>query len=279
MAGIFFSSHILPGPGIKTAGSPVLRIPLAAPDKIAERQEIEKRIAELGKEVEAKTDEAIFSVATNTLPQTAAVLTALFQFRNRPAESHVPSLTDSTNESDLSEALRRAWSEYLGWGDEHLFAKLLKDASGNPGVFAWRNAIGADTPSATINRTDLPVPITTLTLPPRSVSVHPSPKGGAAVLWSCPFDGNFIVKGRIADADEKCGDGVEWSLTSKSHGRVASLTKGAIPNGGAEKFGETNRIVFTAHRGDTLDVTIFPKGGYECDTTVIELEISESGGR
>ncbi len=72
MAGIFFSSHILPGPGLKTAGSAVSRIPLAAPEKIAERRKAEKRSAELSKDIESKTDAAVFSYATNSFPQTAA---------------------------------------------------------------------------------------------------------------------------------------------------------------------------------------------------------------
>ncbi|HTD86344.1 MAG TPA: DUF1549 domain-containing protein [Candidatus Binatia bacterium] len=47
MAGIFFSSHILPGPGAKTAGSPVLRIPLASREELERRQQEEKRLEAL----------------------------------------------------------------------------------------------------------------------------------------------------------------------------------------------------------------------------------------
>src|SRR5438552_3706898 len=53
LAGIFFSSHILPGPGAKTAGSPTLRIPLTTPSELATRKTKEKRVAELEKEVAA----------------------------------------------------------------------------------------------------------------------------------------------------------------------------------------------------------------------------------
>ncbi len=181
--------------------------------------------------------------------------------------------------SNLSSPLLSAWCDYLGWGGLSVFPKLVKDVAGKAGVHAWRNATGADTPSATINSTDVEVPISTLTLPPRSVSVHPSPKGGVGVVWKSPASGNFAVKGRIADADEKCGDGVEWSLTSKSRGGAAVLTKGAIPNGGSEKFGQTNNIGVSAHEGDAIEIAIFPKGGYECDTTIVELEIAETGGQ
>src|SRR5687768_14107904 len=47
MAGIFFSSHILPNPGVKTAGSPVLRIPLASREELEERKKEEDRLQAL----------------------------------------------------------------------------------------------------------------------------------------------------------------------------------------------------------------------------------------
>src|SRR5205814_4097670 len=54
LAGIFFSSHILPGPGAKTAGSPVLRIPLADPSEVEERKQILARVSELNQQIEDK---------------------------------------------------------------------------------------------------------------------------------------------------------------------------------------------------------------------------------
>src|SRR5262245_6042282 len=55
LAGIFFSSHILPEVGPKTAGSPVLRIPLASAEELAMRKGKEDRAAELEKEINAKS--------------------------------------------------------------------------------------------------------------------------------------------------------------------------------------------------------------------------------
>ena len=46
MAGIFFSSHILPNPGAKTAGSPVLRIPLVSSAEFAAHNLREERNVE-----------------------------------------------------------------------------------------------------------------------------------------------------------------------------------------------------------------------------------------
>jgi hypothetical protein len=52
LAGIFFSSHILPGPGAKTAGSPVLRIPLADPSDVEERKQLLARVKRLNEQID-----------------------------------------------------------------------------------------------------------------------------------------------------------------------------------------------------------------------------------
>jgi hypothetical protein len=47
LAGIFFSTHILPNVGAKTAGPPMLRIPLATPEEVAKREAYNKQLASL----------------------------------------------------------------------------------------------------------------------------------------------------------------------------------------------------------------------------------------
>ncbi len=52
LAGIFFSTHILPNVGPKTNGPPMLRIPLASPAELAKQAERQQRIAELEKQLQ-----------------------------------------------------------------------------------------------------------------------------------------------------------------------------------------------------------------------------------
>ena len=54
LAGIFFSSHVLPSPGAKTAGSPVLRVPLAKAEVVEPRRKYEEAIAEIQKKIAAR---------------------------------------------------------------------------------------------------------------------------------------------------------------------------------------------------------------------------------
>src|SRR5207253_9694416 len=63
LAGIFFSTHILPGPGPKTAGSPMLRVPLVSPDDARHRQEAAARAAELEKQSRTLADEQYEAVS------------------------------------------------------------------------------------------------------------------------------------------------------------------------------------------------------------------------
>ena len=59
LAGIFFSTHILPNVGPKTNGPPMLRIPLAPPAELAKQQERQQRIADLEKQLKATREQAV----------------------------------------------------------------------------------------------------------------------------------------------------------------------------------------------------------------------------
>jgi mono/diheme cytochrome c family protein len=211
LAGIYFSSHILPKPGAKTAGSPVLRIPLASVDELARRNEKEARAAALDKEINATVG--------------AVLLT-----------------------------------------------KPTRGAHSKPALTALNLSDGPDLPSAVANSGDSPLEFITITLPPHSVAVHPSPDRGVAVAWQSPLDGTVEVRGRVADADDKCGNGIEWTLY---HGQK-TVASGKIDNGGRQDIA---RVEVKIVRGDLLQMAIAAKGSdHGCDTTVVELEVRERDG-
>ena len=149
--------------------------------------------------------------------------------------------------------------------------------NGIQGVDAWKLP-NADNPSVTINATRQPVAITTLTLPAESVSVHPSPKAGVGVAWQSPISGTVSVRVSIADSDDKCGDGVNYSLHLKTALTRKELATGGIPNGGKTELTGTNLLNLHVKAGDQLQLMISPKGGYECDTTTIDLHIVQLNG-
>ena len=204
MAGIFFSSHILPNPGAKTAGSPVLRIPLASREELDQRAQEEKRVEAL-----------------------AAALPA----------------AQLTN--------------------------LAKNIHGKTGVHALQNPGRSDTPSLTANLNDKEVKFITITMPARSIAVHPSPKAGVSIAWKSPVSGRVKVTGRVADADGNCGNGIEWAL----HYQTNKIASGAIDNGGMASIPAQHADV---QSGDFVRLVISPKGEYSCDTTLVDLQIEQA---
>src|SRR5438105_3673908 len=211
LAGIYFSSHILPRPGAKTAGSPVLRIPLASTAELDLRKEKQTRAAAVEREINAATGVALL---------------------NKPA----------------------------------------RGAQNKPTLTALNLSEGPDLPSAVANSGDTPLEFITIRLPARSVAVHPSPDRAAALAWQSPLNGAVEVRGRVADADDKCGNGIEWVLY---HGQK-TLASGKIDNGGQQ---DIPRAEAEVHVGDLIQVAIFPKDkDHGCDTTVVELGIHERDG-
>src|SRR6185369_14021871 len=225
LAGVFFSTHILPDVGAPTEGSPVLRIALASPSELAERTRRAAREQELAGQVLAA---------------------------------------------------------FGGWP----LTKGVRDVGGNAALVALRNE--DETPSLLVNRGDASATAGTLTVPARSVALHPSPQAGVAVAFDAKGLLAARVRGRIADGDAHCGDGIEWTLERAGAGATVLLAKGAIDNGGAMALADAatgaegagvncraalEKIVLAP--GDELRLMILPRGGYECDTTIVELTIDE----
>ncbi len=71
LAGIFFSSHVLPEPGAKGGDSERLRIPLLRPAELARRHEEEKRAAAIEAELKAASAKPGTTASTNVAPPPA----------------------------------------------------------------------------------------------------------------------------------------------------------------------------------------------------------------
>ena len=91
-----------------------------------------------------------------------------------------------------------------------LFTRLERDAGKQAGLHVRRGL--AEFPLVEAYTQTTPIKIVNATLAPRSIIVHPSPKGEVAVAWECPADGAFTIKGRVIDIDPGGGDGVAWRL-------------------------------------------------------------------
>ncbi|HEV2946149.1 MAG TPA: PSD1 and planctomycete cytochrome C domain-containing protein, partial [Gemmataceae bacterium] len=69
LAGIFFSTHILPNVGPKTDGPPMLRIPLGTPEEISRRARFQEQIAEAERRLQSLTKNVYPDIALRLLPE------------------------------------------------------------------------------------------------------------------------------------------------------------------------------------------------------------------
>jgi hypothetical protein len=276
LAGIFFSTHILPNVGPKTNGPPMLRIPLTTPADLARREQQQKLLAEKKKQYQQAAQEHHRRFARAQLSRTAEYLLAAWDYQHRPTKEPAVSLADYAGRKGLHPYALRQWGEYLGGGDYQLLTRPVRDIHGMAGVHAWRG--DADCPVVMVNSTGREVTILTFKLPPRSVAVHPGPKNGVAVGWCSPVTGKVRISGGVIDADPQGGDGIAWAIDHRHAGSAQELAAGDIPNGGRQRFeqgqGASRLSAVDVQAGDRIELLVLPKDNYICDTTTVDLVIS-----
>lgn len=120
----------------------------------------------------------------------------------------------------------------------------------------------------------------TLKIPARSVAMHPLPGREVAAGWRSPITGRVRARAKVAMADAQGGNGIEWRLVLENRAGQRPLAQGWIGTGGAqqiptpadpEKSGE-----FTVAQGDQVLLVVGARqGDHTCDTTLVELAITE----
>lgn len=274
LAGIFFSSRIIDSPGAKTAGTPVTRIVLATAAQQDARKRHAARLAELEKSLQQLTERHHAEAAAALLPRTADYLTAAWE---RRADGKTPP-AEFAKARGLHEGVLAAWVDVIGRpaagdaGDGRLLTTAVRDTAGRAGLHAWRGK--ADCPNVVVNTTDAEQAVLTFKLPARSVAVHPGPTGPVGVVWKSPVTGRVSISGRVQDADKVCGDGVAWRVEAGD--RV--LAKGTVANGAAADFAGGALDGVEIRSGERVRLVILPGREYTCDTTVVDLRITDGAG-
>ena len=270
LAGIFFSSHINPNPGPKTAGSVLLRVPLMSPQEKQLREQQEKRLAEVRKEMDRVRDASVTALAQKSLHDLPRYILAVHESNGKPS-----ALERIARERGLNPSVLQQWFRVLGPRQLNLLTQRKTDIHGKAGLVAWVNS-NTGTPSLTANTTGQEQNFITISLPPRSIAVHPSPSDGVGVAWQSPITGQVRITGRVRDADDKCGNGIEWQLRHRSAtGEPRVIASGAIDNGSAQAITVTDSVA--VKQDDLIDLLVLPRGDYSCDTTVIEFDIADLG--
>ncbi len=272
LAGIFFSTHILPEPGAKTAGSPMLRTPIVPRSTIEAVEAYQGKLARLEAEQKSAIEGETRAFATAQLSRTADYLRAVGDVA-KSGDTTAP-IEPIAKGRNLEPATLGRWLNYVGMRNEGTLLSQPRTAmSGIAGVDYW--TIGNGIPWVGINRNNEPVLILTFVLPPRSVDLHPGPNEPAAVVWTSPIAADVSVSGRVIDSDSTCGNGVSWSVEHRHGMAWKSVASGQIENGGKAEIKALKRTVAI---GDAFRLVVAPKGEYSCDTTTIELKIMADNG-
>ncbi|MCG3195756.1 MAG: hypothetical protein GHCLOJNM_00223 [bacterium] len=278
LAGVFFSSHILPGPGKKTEGSPVLKIPLLSKGELAAREQETARVTELQGQIQSLVEGQKAELARARLPETGKYLLAAWRCREAGMEASA-----FASKEDLDPRLLEGWLGYLGFTRHPLLPKKVQNLHNLVGLSAW---IAEETlPAVVANSLDKPLEYLTVIQPARSLVVHPGPEEAVGVAWRSPVSATVAVNGSVADADSKGGDGIEWRLVVETQEKDIPLAEGLIENGASQSFSEGKQhergdgpALVTVRVGDTLLLSVGPRGNHGFDSTTVELEVHEVGG-
>ncbi len=154
-----------------------------------------------------------------------------------------------------------------------LLAEKVDAIAGSPAIRGWGSNA---TPWFGGNPAEKAITVSTFALPARSVAMHPGPTRPVAVAWRSPIQGSVVVKGRVMGADPKGGNGIEWWFTLGTKTGTRVLAGGTIERAGSQAADVANLAV---EPGDLVSLVVGPKGDHSFDTTVVELAITEAGGK
>ena len=171
-------------------------------------------------------------------------------------------------ERHLNPTLAANWASLTGLSDSTAptakghYTSRLSDVGGHASVHGWGFE---QTPSLLVNHSDEALTITTLTVPGRSVVVHPSPQDEAIVYSRGPIDSEVRVEGLVADADAQCGNGVAWRVELINNAGTVGVAAGTIDNGSRQTVKASKPLKVTT--GDLISLVVNARDRqHACDT-------------
>lgn len=157
---------------------------------------------------------------------------------------------------------------------QHLLSDYQRDIDGYSGFHVFRPPeaslpiVGANT-----NDTQIKIPGTVRS---RGIVVHPDQEFGVAITWCSPVTGRVSVDGRVADAHD-AGDSVQWYLDLFRSDSMVNVAQGDVATGTSQTIdGADSRLEsIDVHKGDFLQLSIFPKSDIGADLTAVEIRIED----
>ena len=163
---------------------------------------------------------------------------------------------------------------------QDLLATRVDEVPGVPLMRGWANNT---IPWFGANPTDQTGTAGTLTIPPRRVAMHPLPDRDVAAGWRSPIGGRVSVRARVAMGDSTGGNGIEWSVVCQNRAGRRVLAHGTVGTGGSctvpAEGDPQDSLRAPVEVGDLISLVVGPRdGNHFCDTTIVDLAITEVGG-
>ncbi|MCC6820815.1 MAG: hypothetical protein IT579_08815, partial [Verrucomicrobia subdivision 3 bacterium] len=158
-------------------------------------------------------------------------------------------------------------------------ATKMNSIAGSTELLGW----GSDsTPWFGGNPLDNPVTVQGIVVPARRLALHPGPADAVVVGWRSPIQGAVKIKAGVAHG-QRGGNGIEWWIAHEAKADRKNLAHGTTDGSDAQAIPTATDSTIvgeaTVEPGDQVSLVVGPKGPHQCDTTIIELIISEVGGR
>ena len=191
-------------------------------------------------------------------------------------------IADEAKARGLDSRLLERWVRLIGLTSSTApqitgqFKASMQKVGGNEWLNGWGSS---QTPVMFTNKSNADIQLGTLTIPARGVTIHPSPSQEAYVAWKSPIEAEIRISGKIADSDNKCGNGATWRIELASAAGKSTLASGDFESGKGTDIPAT-ATPLRVKPGDVLSVIVGPKNrDHSCDTTHIVLQIKEVAGQ
>ncbi len=160
-----------------------------------------------------------------------------------------------------------------------LLPARMSSIAGDTNLLGWASD---STPWFGGNPTGKPVAVQGITVPAMSLAMHPGPAQSVAAGWHSPIKGSVNVKASVAHG-QRGGDGIEWWIARETKTQRQHLAHGTTDGSGARSIPAEDEAraldKVAVEPGDMISLVVGPKGTHFCDTTLVELVITEVGGR
>ncbi|MHB8974081.1 MAG: hypothetical protein ACYC3X_27895 [Pirellulaceae bacterium] len=132
------------------------------------------------------------------------------------------------------------------------------------------------------NPSDSPVSVQGINIPAKSLAMHPGADHDVAVGWRSPIQGLVTMRASVSHV-QAGSNGIAWALVHETKTQRKNIVQGVTSGTGSLRIpadaNSQQAGQVPVESGDMVSLLVGPQGTHVCDTTVIELVITEVGGR